>query len=147
MKHKPTLGSRLKDLRKEYGLSQSDFGQYIGISYVAVANIEKEITLNPQMDTMKKIVDVYGTTQEWLMEGKGEMLPEGKKQLVKASDMENNPYKDYAIQRLEKEAETWKQKYNDVFNMLSKVLDRGNLGKHKSFEYAGLQSRSKVRVN
>lgn len=140
MKNKPALGSRLKTLRLEYGISQSDFGNYIGISYVAVANIEKGVTLSPQMDTMKKIVEVYGTTSEWLNEGKGEMLPEGKRHLIKTSDAENNPYKDYAIQRLEKEADTWQQKYNQLFEMFSRYMDRSS-AKHKATELAGLNFR------
>lgn len=138
-----TLGSRLKKLRDEYGLSQESFGHHIDISYVAVANIEKGKTAKPQSDTMRKIIEVYGTTEQWLETGKGEMLPEGKKEL-KLSANPADIYQDALYRELKADKEDWKQKYDQLLAMFSKLLDRGQLGKYKAATTAVRESRRQV---
>lgn len=48
MKHKQTLGERVKLLREYYRLSQILFGVKVNISHVAIGNIENGITTRPQ---------------------------------------------------------------------------------------------------
>jgi len=78
---KATLGKRVKELREAYRLSQTDFSAQIGISYVALGNIERGVTENPQSDTINKLISKFGTTYEWLFEGKGDMFPNGIREL------------------------------------------------------------------
>ncbi len=137
MKHKQTLGDRVKTLRGFYRLSQASFGAKIKLSYVALANIENGTTKTPHSETIQNMVTAYGTTHAWLEGGEGEMLPDGAVDLLVSQKPTDNPYKDYAIQRLEKEAATWQQKYNDLFSMLTKVIDRSALGKSEALKYAG----------
>lgn len=114
-KQKTTLGNRVELLRKHSRLSQSAFGNKIGLSYVAVANIENGKTQKPHPDTLKSIVEVFGTTYEWLESEKGEMLPVG--QISKKSDTTE-------FAELKIEIEFWKNKYNEVFAMLNNVLNK-----------------------
>lgn len=146
MKSKTTLGSRVKSLRETYGLSQESFGRYINISYVAVANIEKEKTLNPHSDTMSGICSVYGTTMSWLEKEEGKMLPEGKR-LLNVRQTVNDLYQDALYKELKQDKETWQQKYNELFQMFSKIIDRGGLGKSKSLSISGLYKNNRKRVS
>lgn len=126
---KQSLGTRLKALREAYGLSQDDFGAMIGVTNMAINRIESGKTETPQSATLKKIEGTFDTTKEWLMTGKGQMLPNGLKDLEAAKANETaNPYRDYAIQRLEKEVEreenaakTWQEKYDQLWEMFSQV--------------------------
>lgn len=71
------LADRIKLLRKAYGLSQAGFANEIGMSHIAIGNLERGLATNPHSDTIHSIVNKFATSAEWLMEGKGEMLPNG----------------------------------------------------------------------
>lgn len=64
--------SRIKQLRLEAGMNQSEFGEKIGVSRDTVANIEgKRI---PVRDIhIKAICKTFGINEEWLKTGEGEM--------------------------------------------------------------------------
>ncbi|MBA3662740.1 MAG: helix-turn-helix transcriptional regulator [Bacteroidetes bacterium] len=85
MSKKQTLGDRVRELRDHYRHSQITFGERVNLSHIAVGRIESGFTKNPQGDTINRIAEAYGTSVEWLMEGKGEMLPNGKEEAVKAN--------------------------------------------------------------
>lgn len=74
---KEMLADRIKLLRKAYGLSQAGFANEIGMSHIAIGNLERGLATNPHSDTIHSIVNKFATSAEWLMEGKGEMLPNG----------------------------------------------------------------------
>lgn len=144
MKHKSTLGIRVETLRKIYRLSQSAFGNKIGISYVAVANIENGKTSKPHPDTLKSIVKMFGTTYDWLEYEKGEMLPNGT--IVKPVDMSNSIYQDALYLELKEQAQIWQARYNDAFNMLNKVID-SSLGKLRAVDLSGFRKSNRSRVH
>lgn len=128
-KTKETLGHRLRILRLKYHLSQTEFANHVGLKgHVGINKIENGETTKPQRDTINNIVTVFGTTHDWLLEGKGEMLPGGMKELTKTPGVPADPYRDYAIQRLEREVEkeevaakTWQEKYDQLWEMFSRV--------------------------
>lgn len=104
MKHKETMGDRVRLLRKHYGLSQHDFAGKIGMKgHVGLNKIENGATVKPQGDTINNMVSVFGTTRDWLLEGKGEMLPNGDADITVPLEAVTNPYRDFAIQRMQKE--------------------------------------------
>jgi len=69
-----TVGERIRILRKELKLNQSYFGKKIGISYGHISNIENNKDM-PSPAIIKLIAINYGTTEEWLEYGVGEMFP------------------------------------------------------------------------
>lgn len=65
-----TLGYRLKERRKELGLTQKEIANVIGVSSVAVTYWEKDIT-TPLSAHMNKLCKLLQCTDEWLLYGKG----------------------------------------------------------------------------
>lgn len=79
MELQTALGIRIKTLRKHYRLNTKNFAYGCGLSDVTIFKLEKGSKISEK--TISKIAFTYGTTNEWLMEGKGEMLPDGTKEL------------------------------------------------------------------
>lgn len=66
---------RVKKIRKEENLSQSEFGSRLGISRDGIANIEgNRVELKEQ--TIKLICKEFNVNEEWLRSGKGTMFNE-----------------------------------------------------------------------
>lgn len=79
---KTTMGDRIRQLREDYSQTKADFAKTIGVAPLSVGNIERGVTQTFHTDTLNKIVSAYGTTREWLESGRGEMLPNGKKDIT-----------------------------------------------------------------
>lgn len=104
-----TIESRLKEIRKIYGLNQAEFAKRIEITQGTYSGIE--IGRETLTERNKKLICLeFGINEEWLLTGKGEMyLPkeisdEGK-QLLKVFDKlqpeGQKEVKKYADERLE----------------------------------------------
>ena len=67
-----TINERIKLLRKELGLNQTDFGEKIGIKVSQASYIEK--AGNPVTQRgVQVICTVFNISEKWLTEGKGDM--------------------------------------------------------------------------
>lgn len=67
------MNERVRELRKFLGLSGEKFGEKLGVTRVAISNIENgNRSVTPQM--FKAICTTYGVSEEWLRTGEGEML-------------------------------------------------------------------------
>lgn len=67
------MNERIKCLRKELGLTQSEFGQKIDVKQSYMALLEKgSKPVTPKI--VKSICLEYGVNQEWLETGMGEMF-------------------------------------------------------------------------
>lgn len=65
------MNSRVKEIRKNAGLSQSDFGIQIGVSRDAIANIEcGRVEMKDLI--VKSICREFNVNEEWLRTGTGE---------------------------------------------------------------------------
>ena len=62
------VGKRIKEVRNALDMSQTDFGNEIGISSAAVSKIEKGIN-NPSEQTIKLICTKFNVNSEWLKDG------------------------------------------------------------------------------
>lgn len=68
-----TKGERVKKIRKMNDLTLSEFGEKLGVSAMAISNIERgNRRLTSQMS--KAICVVFEINSEWLEDGTGEML-------------------------------------------------------------------------
>lgn len=70
------MHSRIKQVRKHFGLSQTDFGKRLGISRDAVSNIEYDRLKRPEQKEpiIKLICREFGVDEIWLRTGEGEMF-------------------------------------------------------------------------
>lgn len=69
-----TLGDRIKQLRKECSLNQTDFGKRIGVSGAAISMSETGKT-TPDEQTIRAICSEFGINRDWLVDGVGDMRP------------------------------------------------------------------------
>lgn len=60
------IGSRLKDARKQRGLTQSELGDLIGVGKSAVCCYEKE-TRNPTLESIVELMHVLGVSADYLL--------------------------------------------------------------------------------
>ena len=72
-------GERLKFLRKELNLSQEKFGSKLGLSKVAISDIENGKTGLTERNA-KSICRTFNVDYFWLTEGTGEMFIKIKKE-------------------------------------------------------------------
>lgn len=68
-----TLAQRIKNLRKELGLNQTEFAQRIGITQTSLSQIEGEKN-GISYDVYKSIVNEFKVDPMWLMDGIGTMF-------------------------------------------------------------------------
>lgn len=68
------MNYRIKSLRKQLGLNQSEFAARIGVSQTAVAAWEAG-TRNPMDAIIQSICREFGVSERWLRSGEGEMFP------------------------------------------------------------------------
>lgn len=68
-----TLAQRIKNLRKELGLNQTEFAQKIGITQTSLSQIEGEKN-GISYDVYKAIVNEFKVNPVWLMDGIGSMF-------------------------------------------------------------------------
>jgi transcriptional regulator with XRE-family HTH domain len=62
------FSKRLKELRLQKNLSQSDLGRMVGVHYVHIGKYERGLSL-PNSGTLKKLAEALGVTTDYLFEG------------------------------------------------------------------------------
>ena len=68
-----TTNDRVRQLRKELGLNQSDFGKKIGMKQTSVSTMEAQgATVSDQ--AIKAICNTFSVNETWLRTGQGEMF-------------------------------------------------------------------------
>ena len=67
------MNERIKQLRKELGLSQEKFGESLGITGASVSRIESGVN-NPSEPTLKLICSTFHVYYLWLTTGQGPMF-------------------------------------------------------------------------
>ena len=72
---------RIKELRKNLGLSQKAFGEKLGVSRSSINNIDsKAVPLKPLF--IEHLCDVFNVNREWLENGNGEMFLASSENIV-----------------------------------------------------------------
>lgn len=66
-----TIGERLKTIRKNKNLTQAEFGETIGLTKQAIANVESNHS-NPSIEFLCKLIEIYNININWLIAGKGD---------------------------------------------------------------------------
>jgi transcriptional regulator with XRE-family HTH domain len=65
------LGDRIKQLRKEKGLSQAELGKLVGLSYAQIGRYEKK-GMQPSAEVLNKIAEALGASPDFLLNGSAE---------------------------------------------------------------------------
>lgn len=76
------LGERIKLLRKQTNLNQSDFAEKIGLGSATVISRYEKGELEPNTTTLIKIAELANCDPGWLLTGEGEMYREEKKEVM-----------------------------------------------------------------
>ena len=76
-----TIGERIRLIRKETGLNQTDFGEKVGLRQSSLGQIESGVR-NATDRTIILICEKYGVREEWLRKGTGEMFLETDSTIV-----------------------------------------------------------------
>jgi len=134
-----TIAERIVKLRTAYGLSQNQFALRAGLTRIGIRNLEESKALKPQFETVAAISNTYGTTPEWITNGVGEMLPNGKALLITpGSDTKGNYYwKDEAYNLMKHRAESAEMQLQRVWAIVNHVTGGKLPGFRKATEFAG----------
>ena len=76
-----TIGERIRLIRKETGLNQTDFGEKVGLRQSSLGQNESGVR-NATDRTIILICEKYGVREEWLRNGTGEMFLESDSTIV-----------------------------------------------------------------
>ena len=68
-----TLGERMKEIRRNAGMKQAEFGALFGVKEGTVTSWETGLR-NPSNAILSAICEKFSVNREWLETGKGEML-------------------------------------------------------------------------
>lgn len=120
------MKDRIKQVRKEYGLTQEEFATRIGIAKSSVSLLESGRN-NPGTQTIQLICQQFRVRKDWLLEGTGPMmLPEADDDAiideVLAGDDE---FVKAVIRGIAKTPGGW-EKMRDVFNAIAAELQKNN---------------------
>ncbi|MDD3064120.1 MAG: helix-turn-helix transcriptional regulator [Massilibacteroides sp.] len=66
-KEKSTIGDNIKKYRNKLGISQDQLSKKSDLAFHTIAKIEAGSTLNPTIETVKKIADALGVSLDDLM--------------------------------------------------------------------------------
>ncbi len=69
------MNERIKELRKKLGLTLEKFGDRVGVTKVAISNIEKG-NRNVTEQMFKSVCREFNVNEEWLRNGSGDMFNE-----------------------------------------------------------------------
>lgn len=66
-----TIGSRFRQIRNEKNLTQSEFGEVIGLTKQTIASVENNHS-NPSIECLSKLIEKFNINTNWLITGQGE---------------------------------------------------------------------------
>jgi transcriptional regulator with XRE-family HTH domain len=117
-----SFGTRLKTLRKEKKLRQTEAAPLIGVSYSSLQN--HEAGRLPSRTTLKKYLDFYGCDRDWLMTGKGDPFPEKTRKSHKSFGRSASSLSE-AQRRMEKDGG---DPLIDAIAIVKDIMDYGDAG-------------------
>lgn len=70
------MNNRIREVREHFKLTQTEFGERLGVSRDVIGNIEYNRLKNPKQKEpiIKLICSTFGVNELWLRSGEGEML-------------------------------------------------------------------------
>lgn len=96
-----TMGERIRELRKEKGVTQEELGKLIGVQRSAIRKYESGMVENIPRSSIQKMADFFGVSPEYLLcfsENQSKTLSEKESRLLKAYN--EHPEMQHAIDTL-----------------------------------------------
>jgi len=94
------FAARLRALRKQKGLSQTELGERVGVHYTHIGRYERGVS-RPAADTLKRLADALGVSGDYLLEGAVEEAArarfEDRELLHQFQQIEKLPEEDKAV--------------------------------------------------
>lgn len=114
---------RFKILRKTKKLSQTEFGEQVGVSRSVITNIEHKL-VEPKELFIKQVCKEYRVNYLWLTEGKGDMINESEDMLLEEL------VEEYKLDELDKKIievyiKLSHQERMELKKMLKKIFENG----------------------
>lgn len=115
-----TIALRIKTLRSHYNLSVKEFAHKCGLSHVAIFQLEKGKTAKPHKGTLLKLAGLFGVNIDWLLYGKGEMLPNGSQNLYDRESNTESSWRDEAFMEMRHKNELLEKEIDRLWQLLDK---------------------------
>lgn len=94
------FAERLRELRKQKGLSQTELGERVEVHYTHIGRYERGVS-RPAADTLKRLADALGVSGDYLLEGAVEEAArarfEDRELLQQFQEIEKLPEEDKAV--------------------------------------------------
>lgn len=113
------IGLRIKELRTHYNLSVKEFAVKCGLSHVAIFHLENGKTLKPHRSSLQRMASIFGTTADWLLFGKNDMLPNGTKEIYAENNEQEHFWKDEAYLEIKSKNLMLEKEIERLWQMLS----------------------------
>ena len=82
------IGDRIKDIRVNLSISQSDMANILGTNQKTLSRYENNLTF-PPVDILEKLAEKYNFNLHWLITGKGEMFIDKNSNMQAPAYLEN----------------------------------------------------------
>ena len=116
-----TIAYRIRQLRTHYNLSVKEFAAKCSLSHVAIFHLENGRTRKPHKSSMQRIANIYGSHTDWIFYGKGEMLPNGARELGEAES--NEFWKDEAYLEIKSRNAMLEKEIDRLWQMISHLTN------------------------
>lgn len=120
------MKDRIRQLRKELGMNQTDFGERIGVKQGSIAGYESGAR-TPLDAVVASICREFNVNEEWLRNGTGKMFVEAKENSIVAKATmllgEKDPLFEAFIDTYSKLAPKNREILQQFMSDLSRVLD------------------------
>ena len=119
------MNNRIREVREHFKLTQTEFGERLGVSRDVIGNIEYNRLKNPKQKEpiIKLICSTFGVNELWLRTGEGEMfqaMTEDEELDAYLGDVMNDEPESF-LRRLTMEMKNWAP---EVWQMLEEICKR-----------------------
>lgn len=119
------MNNRIKEVREHFKLTQTEFGERLGVSRDVIGNIEYNRLKNPKQKEpiIKLICSTFGVNEIWLRTGEGEMfqaMTENEELAAYLGDVMHDEPESFR-RRLTLEMKNWTP---EVWQMLEEICQR-----------------------
>jgi transcriptional regulator with XRE-family HTH domain len=113
------IGGRIRQLRTHYKLGVKDFAALCNLSHVAIFQMENGRTRKPHRSTMQRIARAFGSSADWLLFGREQMLPQGTIDIGEAGEAH---WKDEAYQELKSRNVVLEREVERLWSLLNRMM-------------------------
>ena len=114
------MNERIKQIRKEFGLSQLEFGKRIGISDAAVSKIESGKN-TPSEPTIKTIAHEFRISYDWIVDGKGPMKLDERRSTDALIDSHMEGESEFAKSIMKAFAQLPEKEWTELRNLINEI--------------------------